>query len=166
MALRYKYCSFNRMHYCAKVFAGMEKCCKVKLRSNRKTSDWLQIHFAAGQWTQTYSQYREKEQGVVKVTLWLPQSPDLSNVSRITWRDRRSVVSSQRCLENLPAELLQKLRASLPKRTDAVLKATTRIYETLLFLFCSQTLLFWKHSYFKAFLHTCLKHLQSSLRQR
>lgn len=151
--------------------AGMTKCCKVKKLSNWKASDWLQTHPAAGQWTKhtanaikNYLQ-REEEQGVIEVTLWLPQSPDLSNVSRIIWRDRRSVVSSQMCLENLPAELLQKLRASVPKRTDAFWRQQQRFIR-LRFLFCSQTLLFWKHSYFKAFLHTCLKHLQSSLRQR
>ena len=78
---------------------------------------------------------RKEEQEVLEVMVWPPQSPDL-NIIESVWdymkrqKDLRKPTSTehlwlvlQDVWNNLPAEFLQKLCASLPRRIDAVLKA-------------------------------------------
>lgn len=78
---------------------------------------------------------RKEEQEVLEVMVWPPQSPDL-NIIESVWdfmkrqKDLRKPTSTedlwlvlQDVWNNLPAEFLQKLCASVPRRIDAVLKA-------------------------------------------
>ena len=78
---------------------------------------------------------RKEEQEVLEVMAWPPQSPDLSIIQSV-WDNmkRRKDLRKPRSTEdlwlvlqdvwnNLPAEFLQRLCASLPRRIDAVLKA-------------------------------------------
>ena len=81
-----------------------------------------------------YLQCKE-EQEVLEVMAWPPQSPDLSIIESV-WdnmkrqKDLRKPTSTedlwlllQDVWNNLPADFLQKLCASVPRRIDAVLKA-------------------------------------------
>ena len=83
---------------------------------------------------QNYLQ-RKEEQGVLEVMVWPPQSPDL-NIIESVWdsmkrqKDLRQPTSTgdlwlvlQDVWNNLLAEFLQKLCASVPRIIDAVLKA-------------------------------------------
>ncbi|XP_051789511.1 thiamin pyrophosphokinase 2 isoform X2 [Erpetoichthys calabaricus] len=78
---------------------------------------------------------RKEEQEVLEVMVWPPQSPDL-NIIKCVWdymkrqKDVRKRTSTedlwlvfQDVWNNLPAEFLQKLCASVPRRIDAVLNA-------------------------------------------
>ncbi|MBN3274473.1 TCB2 transposase, partial [Polyodon spathula] len=78
---------------------------------------------------------RKEEQGVLEVMVWPPQSPDL-NIIKSVWdyikREKQLRLPKsteelwlvlQDVWANLPAEFLQKLCASVPRRIDAVLKA-------------------------------------------
>ena len=78
---------------------------------------------------------QRKEQEVLEVMVWPPQSPDL-NIIEFVWDSMKRQkylrqpsstgdlwLVLQDVWNNLPAEFLPKLCASVPRRIDAVLKA-------------------------------------------
>lgn len=154
------------MQYCAKVSGG--KCCKARKLSNRKTSDWLQIHSFCCR----------------------TMNPNIQPMPLRTTCSVKKNKESWRRLYGSHRALISPMCQGLHEETEdlwLVLKGVWKTFLSSSFKSCEQVYLkeprpfegnnkdlldsdfssTHKHiqSYFKAFMDICLKHLQSSLRQ-